>query len=183
MVSQDSRLTDQDLLLAADGELQPDRTAEVTLHLSQCWHCRARKQEMEPAIVDFIRLHRGHLDPLLPPVAGPRDLLKARLAEMASVSQPPGNRWLQDWRQVAAALLFAAILAAGYHFRHPAPVSRRISSPEPSLTPGAVAMVNRGQVCNSAPTKNRAVPMSVQLKVFEEYGIRELNPEPTRSIT
>jgi hypothetical protein len=178
MLTQDSHLTDQDLLLAADGELQPARAIQVTQHLSQCWLCRARKQEMEQAVVDFIRLHRGHLDPLLPPAARPRALLKGRLAEMASVSQPQGDRLLQvfDWKQAAAALLFVAVVAAGYHLWHPAPSARQISSPEPSLTPGAIAIVNRDQVCNSGWPKNRAVPVSVRNKVFEEYGISGAEP-------
>ncbi|SRR5579875_208340 len=174
---QDSHLTDQELLLAADGELPPARAAQVSAHLSECWPCRARKQEIEQAIVDFVRLHRDHLDPLVPPAAGPRALLKARLAEMA-VAQPRGNGWFQlfDWKQAAAALLFVAMFAAGYHLSRPAPASRQISSPEPSLTPGAVAMVNRNQVCKSQWPKNRAVPTSVQRKVFEEYGISGAEP-------
>jgi hypothetical protein len=177
MLTGDSHLTDQDLLLAADGELLPNGAALVTLHLSRCWLCRARKQEMEQAIVDFIRFHREHLDPLLPPAAEPRALLKARLAEMA-VSQPRRNRWFRafDWKPAAAALLFVAVVAAGYHFSSPAPVSRGISVPEPRLTPGAVALVNREQVCKSTSTKNRAVPIQVQRKVFEEYGIQGAEP-------
>jgi hypothetical protein len=178
MLTQDSHITDQELLLAADGELPPARAAQVSAHLSECWPCRARKQELEQAIVDFIRLHRGHLDPLLPPVAGPRALLKARLAEMASVSQPRGNRRLKvlDWKQAAAAVLLVALAAASYHLWRPASVSRQIFSPEPSLTPGAVAFVNREQVCHSAWPKNRAVPVSVRQKVFEEYGISGAEP-------
>jgi anti-sigma factor RsiW len=126
MPDHDSHLTDQDLLLAADGELPPDRAIEVMQHLAQCWLCRARKQEIEQAIVDFVRLHHGHLDPLLPPAAGPRALLKARLTEMASDSEPRENRWSPafDWKHAAAALLLVALVAAGYHFWPPAPVSR-----------------------------------------------------------
>jgi hypothetical protein len=178
MPAQNSHLTDQDLLLAADGELRRDGAMQVTVHLSQCWLCRARKQEIEQAIVGFIRLHRENLDPLLPPTAGPKALLKARLAEMASVSEARGNRWFPvfDWKHAAAALLFVAIVVAGYHFRPSAHWSPQISSPEPSLTPGAIAMFNRDQVCNSEWPKNRTVPVSVRRKVFEEYGISGAEP-------
>src|ERR1700679_3119845 len=93
MLSHESHLSDQDLLLAADGELPPDRAAQAATHLSGCWSCRARKHELEEAIVDFVRLHRGALDPLLPSAAGPRALLKAQLAQMASVQQPWWTRW------------------------------------------------------------------------------------------
>ncbi len=178
MPTPDSHLTDQDLLLAADGELPPDRAIEVTAHLSQCWLCRSHKQEMEQAIVDFIRLHRGDLDPLLPPAAGPRAILKARLAEVASGCETRANRWFPavEWKQAAAALLLGAMVVAGYHFRPRAHLSPQISSPEPSLTPGAVAFVSREQVCKSTLTKNRAVPASVRRKVFEEYGISGAEP-------
>jgi hypothetical protein len=178
MLTQDSHITDQELLLAADGELPPARAAQISAHLSECWPCRARKQELEQAVEDFIRLHRGHLDPLLPPAARPRDLLKARLSKIASVPQSRGSRLFQlfNWKQTAAALLFVAMVAVGYRFWSPAPVSRRISVPEPRLTPGAVTIVNRQQVCNSAPTKDRAVPTYVRSKVFEEYGISGAEP-------
>jgi Putative zinc-finger len=178
MMPEESHLTDQDLLLAADGELSAARAAQVAAHLSECWPCRARKQEMEQAIVDFIHLHRGHLDPLLPPSAGPRALLKARVAEMASGSRPRGNPGSEifTWKQAVAALLFAAIVAVGYHFWPPAPSFQRVALPEPSLTPGAVATVNREQVCRSAWLENPGVPLPLQHKVFAEYGIPR--PEP-----
>ncbi len=189
---QGSHLSDQELLLAADGELPPAQAAQVATHLSECWACRARKQEIEDAIIDFVRLHRGNLDPLLPPPTGPRALLKARLARMASVPQPWWTRWSQvivwrgalksDWRQAAAALLIAAAVAAGYHSwisvstLRPAFHSVPVSFPEPSLTPGAVVSLNREQVCDSAQPKNRIVPASLQRKVFEEYGIPSAEP-------
>lgn len=185
-------LSDKTLLLAADGELPPAQAAQAATHLSQCWSCRARKQEIEGAIVDFVKLHRGNLDPLLPPAAGPRVLLKARLAEMVSVPQPWSARWWQfralkgnlrwDWRPAAAALLFAVAVAGGYHSwisvsaLRPVFRSVPVSFPEPSLTPGAVVSVDREQVCDSARSKNRTVPVSLQRKVFEEYGIPSAEP-------
>ena len=78
---------EEDLSAYLDGELPPAQAAQVAAHLSACWVCRARKQGIEEAIVDFVRLHRGNLDPLLPPSAGPRAVLKAQLAEMASMSR------------------------------------------------------------------------------------------------
>src|ERR1700678_2507632 len=77
-------LTDQDLLLAADGELPTRRAAQVGAHLAACWDCRARMAEIEGTIADFARTHRQTLDPKLPPIAGPRALLRSQLAELAS---------------------------------------------------------------------------------------------------
>lgn len=184
MLSHESHLSDQELVLAADGELSPARAERVAAHLQECWACRAHKQEFEEAIADFVRLHRGNLDPLLPQPAGPRALLKARLAEMAAAPLPWPARWSQifAWRHAAAALLFGAILAAGYHYWIPLSASRAsrrsvpVSFPEPSLTPGAIATIDRDQICASSEPKNRAVPVSLQHKVFEEYGIPSAEP-------
>jgi hypothetical protein len=184
-------VSDQTLLLAADGELRPAEAAQVAAHLRGCWACRARKQEIERAIGDFVRLHRGDLDPLLPPPAGPRALLKARLAEMALLPQPWWTQWSQrlapwpwgwNWRQAVVALLIVGAVIAGAHYWVPltalrsAPRSVLVSFPEPSLTPGAVSSVNREQVCASTRPKNRTVPVALQRKVFEEYGIPGAEP-------
>ena len=71
------------MLLAADGELSTRRAAQVHSHLADCWACRARMAEIEETIADFARAHRQTLDPQLPPIAGPRALLRAQLAELA----------------------------------------------------------------------------------------------------
>jgi hypothetical protein len=184
MLSQESHLSDQELVLAADGELPSARAEQAAAHLLECWSCRARKQEMEHAIADFVHLHRDSLDPLLPPPVGPRALLKAQLAEMAAAPPPRSIRWphVFAWRQVAAALLLGAVAAAGYHYWIPSTVSRAalrsvpVSFPEPSLTPGAIATMDRNQICSSSEPKNRAVPVSLQHKVFEEYGIPSAEP-------
>ena len=167
-----------------DGELPPARAEQAAAHLLECWPCRARKQELEHTITDFVHLHRGHLDPLLPPPAGPRALLKAQLAEMASAPPLRSLRWPQAfaWKAAAAALLFGAILAASYQYWVRASVpgaafrSVPLSFPEPSLTPGAVTTINRDQICASPEPKNRSVPASLRRKVFEEYGIPRAEP-------
>jgi len=175
MLFEESHLTDHELLLAADGELTPTRTA----HLSGCWSCRVRKQEIDNAIGEFVRFHRDTLDPLLPSPAGPRALLKARLAEMAAASPPWWAWWprMFAWRYGAAALLLAGALALSFRYWMPvlgfqaAARTVPVSFPEPSLTPGAVVTASREQVCKSEEPKNRAVPASLKRKVFEEYGI------------
>jgi hypothetical protein len=177
MLPQESHLTDQELVLAADCELPPARAAQVAAHLSKCWPCRARKQEMEQAIVDFVHLHRGRFDPLLPSGTGPRALLKARLAERVSSPEPRRSGWSEvfAWRQAAAVLLFAAIAVAGYRYWATAGLSRA-ALPEPRLTPGAVSTINREQVCSIVRADNLPVSPSLQRKVFEEYGIPNAEP-------
>jgi hypothetical protein len=170
MLPEESHLTDQELLLAADGELPANRVEGVAQHLSECPSCSARKSEIEQSIVGFVRFHQDRLDPLVPSPAGSRSLLKARLAEAASAPQPRGIYW----KQAAAVLLFAIVVMAGLRYSRLHP--RQVSLPERSLTPGAIATANREQVCDSARPKNRDVPVSLQRRVFEEYGI--LRPQP-----
>jgi hypothetical protein len=186
MSSKDSHLSDQELLLAADGELSSARAAEVASHLAECWPCRVRKGEIEESIRDFVRAYRGNLDPLLPSPAGPRALLKARLGEMTAEMASTPQSWRATWLQgpnlrYAGAALFVAILALLVYLR-PTFESPRglpvvpVSFPEPSLTPGVAAAVNRDQICQSTGPKNRMVPASLQRRVFEEYGIAGASP-------
>lgn len=172
--------------MAADGELPPARAEEVASHLTGCWTCRVRKGEMEESIRDFVHAYRGNLDPLLPSPAGPRALLKARLGKMATERPAAPQSWRRTWFQgpnlrYAGATLFVAVLALLIYWR-PALDSRRglpvvpVSFPEPSLTPGVAAAVNRDQICQSTGPKNRIVPASLQRRVFEEYGIAGASP-------
>lgn len=181
---QDPHLSDQELVQAADGELSSVRAAKAAAHLAGCWSCRARKQEMEAAVADYVRLHNQSLDPLLPPAAGPRALLKARLAEITAA---PQDRWqvLFSWRYSVAAFALVVLVAAILQYpivqswRHRGtPVFRSVpvSFPEPSLTPGVVVTANKKQVCEGAPPKNRIVTASLRRKVFEEYGIVAAEP-------
>src|SRR5580692_12747655 len=111
MLSESFHLSDREMLLAADGELSTRRAAQVHVHLAECWACRARMAEIEQAIADFARAHRQTLDPQLPPIAGPRALLRARLAESAAKREV--GSWLHFTSAPrAAALLCAAVLIA-----------------------------------------------------------------------
>src|ERR1700723_2406586 len=89
----DVHVSDQEMLLAVDGELSTRRAADVRAHLAACWGCRARMAEIEATIADFAQPHRQPLDPQLPPIVGPRALLRARLAESAS-KREVGSWWL-----------------------------------------------------------------------------------------
>lgn len=181
MQTDESHLNDHELLLAADGELSRARMA----HLSECWPCRVRKQETEESIAEFVRFHRSSLDPLLPSGAGPRALLRARLAELAAAPQSWRNRWppFLAWRRAVAILCFAVVFTAFYRYGMRLQGFRAstrevpVSFPEPNLTPGAVVTQSREQVCGSDNQKNRVVPGSLRRRVFEEYGIPNAEPQ------
>jgi hypothetical protein len=187
----DMHLSDQEMLLAADGELSTHRAVEVHSHLAACWGCRARMAEIEATIADFARTHRQTLDPQLPSIAGPRALLRARLAESAS-KREVGSWWLLRFTSAtrAAAMLCAAILMAamvgrilGNHFSRRGTNSigaafDRGALPDSRLTPGATRRVTITDVCSMAHEEVVGeVSTSLRHEVFREYGIVNDHPE------
>jgi hypothetical protein len=197
--SSDTHLSDQELLLAADGELPTRRAAQVHAHLAACWDCRARIAEIEGTIADFARGHRQSLDPELPPIAGPRALLRAQLAELASQRQ--GSSWRRlfqfasfqftsfQFTSVARATafvcvtLFVAAMAGRALFQHSAysvlrgadsgtALFERGAIPNHNLTPGATRRVTASDVCSMAHEQVVGdVSTSLRQEVFQEYGI------------
>ena len=182
MRNEDLHLSDQELLLAADGELPARRTAQVHAHLAACWNCRARMAEIEGTIADFARTYRQTFDPQLPPIDGPRALLRAQLAELASKPEASSWRWLYQFTSAkrATALVcvavFIAAVVGGFFFQHStlrmgAPFERA-AVPDRSLTPGATRPVTVSDVC-SMPHEEVIGEVSTSLRqaVLHEYGI------------
>jgi len=185
-------LSDQELLRAADGELPARRADQVHAHLAACWDCRARMAEMEGTITDFARALRNDLDRQLPPIEGPRALLRAQLAELAS--QPPADswRWLFQFHSAmrtaaagAVVLLIAAVVGGVLFIRHQSAVRpdsasaplERSAEPDRALTPGATRIVSLGDVC-SMPHEEVVSDVSPSLRqqVLREYGIANAKP-------
>jgi anti-sigma factor RsiW len=186
MRSEGLHVSDQELLLAADGEFPSRRAAEVRSHLAACWDCRARMAEIEGAIVDFARSHRQTLDPMLPAVDGPRARLRAELAALTAESN--ANSWQRIFWSTsvvrAAAYvsfgLFAIVLAAKLLVQHSTQYEpnsavipfERGAGPDHGLTPGATRRATIRDVCSMAHEDVvREVPTSLRQKVFQEYGI------------
>jgi len=175
MLSEESHLSDRELLLAVDGELSARDAGRVQSHLAACWACRARHQEIEATIENFIRLHRRNLDPQIPSSDGPRAWLRAQLAQLAGPRRMP---WRLSWA-MAAAFLLVAIAYFVSHFPAWRTPSRTIAVtvPNPSLTPGATVLLGRSGLCMESNTKNKAVPVALRRRVFDEYGIRAAAPD------
>jgi len=170
----------QELLQLADGELPSRRAAVVQSHLASCWECRARQQQIEATIADFLRAHHEALDPRLPPEAGPRALLRARLSESAALAGE-GN-WHSAWQQVftlrtlayASAVFLIALLGTVGVYRALMPHPHALVQLEPDrrLTPGAARLVSTSEVCNVSYSDDaHLVPVTVQQRVLQEYGI------------
>jgi hypothetical protein len=171
MQTQGGHLSDQELVLAADGELNPRRDAEVRAHLTACWQCRTRFRDFENTVADFVRLRSVTLDSQVPPPAGPRALLKAQLAEMAPRLNSP------RWQVMAGTALACGLAAAGLVVFFLLPRSAAGPVPLKHLTPGVIRSVVKSEVCAGSDHQSFVVPVALQRKVFEEYGIRNARPD------
>ncbi len=172
MLPEDDHLSDQELVLAADGELNPRRDAQVRAHLAACWQCRTRLRGLEGAIADFVHLHSASFDPQVPPAAGARALLKAQLAAIADQTGTRRVGFLPAPWPALVGLAVAAVMLAVYVA---IPKRGERAVPSQTLTPGAVRNVVKAEVC-SANVQAFVVPVALQRRVFEEYGIRNAAP-------
>ena len=167
-------LSDRELLMALDGELPPANAQRAKAHLAACWSCRVRAQEIETAIGEFVHCQRQDFERRIPPPGAPRAMLKARLSQLSETG-PPEGRLGAHWALVAAAVV---LLAAATFFatrslsqRHVAHAAA-VSVPDPILTPGATVLIRQSDVCRATNANNKAVPVALEQRVFDEYGIR-----------
>lgn len=173
--------------MAVDGELPVDEAKKVQEHLTGCWTCRTRMQEIENTIADFIHLREAAV-PQLPPADGPRALLKLRLAQLAESSRPtlwqritPTGLQKHVWGPALGISVAVLIGIFGVRVIHPdrhLPREVEIRSvPDPRLTPGATLPLTRNDVCGGDVVETaHVVPVSVAKKVFAAYGVDK--PEP-----
>jgi hypothetical protein len=181
----DSHFSDQQLLRDLEGELSTHDEKLIRAHLALCWKCRARRQELESAIADFVRVYQREFHSKLPPVAGPRALLRAQLAQLSTTAPNPRSSWFATPHRFAwtFAAAICGLMALGL-FLARSGVGRQtqsrphelVSIPDSRLTPGAALLATRQAVCAEPNTRNKAVPVALQRKVFEEYGIAGAEP-------
>ena len=176
-MNDETHLSDQELLEAADGEVNAVEASRIARHLEQCWSCRARQKELENAVVSFVRAYEEEFDGQVPPPDAPRALLRARMSQLAVTPASPWQLWHNfrwDWK--VAALALAVVAFCGALLFRSAMMSRTSDPlpalPQSSLTPGAVVRIERGQLCGAEFPKNKMVPVALQHEVFREYGIR-----------
>jgi hypothetical protein len=164
-------LSDQILLLAAEGELSVRETAQVNDHLAACPACRARRREIADAISEFTRDYRRSLDSEIPPPEGPRALLRAQLAERSRGVRSVSPKFSWAIAGFAAMLALAVYLASPWWMADQHVSAARLMIPDPGLTPGATILMTRDQVCRATSIKNKPVSSAVEREVLKEYGI------------
>lgn len=168
--------------MAADGELPAREAARVESHLATCWACRARKQELETAIAEFIRFQRSGFEDQIAPLDGPRTLLRAQLNQLTDTnsSRPTIVRFFGyrlGWAALLAALLLAGVTPLLWHAlarRTEQPVA--VTVPNPAFTPGATVLLSRPEVCREPSANNKMVSVALRKRVFAEYGIAAAEP-------
>lgn len=178
--------THEELLLAADGELSHRRAARIREHLEACWECRAQMTRFDATVADFMQVQRQSVDSQLPPIAGPRAMLGAQLAELAARSKSGARsrfRGLAPAATIAACvcaiLITAAFFGWGLMRRSVTALMDSMAArvergaiPNRDLTPGAAHSVAMSEVC-SMPHEEVVVevPASLRQEVLREYGI------------
>ena len=168
MLDPTAHLSDQDLIMAADGELPARQKARVRTHLDACWSCRERMSTIETTIAEFVRARNRELSDPAPSAAGPRALLRARLAETAASA--PSRPF---WRLAPAAAAFLSVVAA-ILIVFEAKVSAEGPKPKARLTPGETRPITLDQVCRSSKAEvvSTGIPAETRREVFASYGIR-----------
>lgn len=180
MKHEDSHPSQQQLLLHLEGELSGHDEELVRAHLEACWQCRAQRQELENAIADFVRVHQREFEAQSPSADGPRALLKARLGQLSAAQSDSRANPLAFPHGFAWAAAVCGLLAVGLflaRWNPPRQHAAIVSIPNPSLTPGATLLVSRRAVCAQASLNNKSVPIALQRKVFQEYGITGADPQ------
>ena len=178
--------TDEELLSFVDGELSPGESPAIERHLATCWECRARRSKLENTIGEFLEAHHGVLDSQLPPAAGPRALLKARMAELRRT--PRAGSWrlvaaqVFDSRQriyaLAALVILIVAVGAGYRVSTSTALDQHLAAapqqviPNARLTPGAVRPISVSEVCSVSFSDDAdQVPTSLRRQVLQEYKV------------
>lgn len=161
-------LSEQDLIMAADGELPARRKAEILAHLDACWSCRERMQAVEATISEFVRARNHELNSRIPAAAGPRALLRARLAQ-AAMRKSAAN---PIRRLAPAAAVFICVLAV-VAIRFGTTVNAEGPKPKAGLTPGETRPIKLDEICRNpqAEVVTVNIPEETRRKVFDEYGI------------
>ena len=183
MRNHEQHVSDEELLLAEDGELGK-RADRVRTHLEGCLQCRSRAAEMEKTLQELAWAESSSVAAELSAIDRPRALLRTRLAELST-----GRASLFDRHRssgfvagavgvaaLAAVMVFAAVLgvrqftATSGAFSFMAP--NRGVLPNPALTPGAARQSSLEQVCSlSREEVIKPVSTAEREKVFAEYGI------------
>src|SRR5690606_35880364 len=81
-------ISEQELTLAANGELTSTRAAAVSRHIEACEECRSRLSDLEASLGEYFDAYHEALDPRVPEWGPAQNSLSQRL-EADSKSRGP----------------------------------------------------------------------------------------------
>ena len=170
MPSEHAHLSERDLVLMTNGELPAARRAAATAHLESCWQCREHMHSLESTVAEFVRARSRELNAMVPPVEGPGDLLRRRIAEASEKSSP--RRAFLPGRLVLAGAAFFSVFA-GILVVFQSTVNAEGPKPRVAITPGEARPITVDEVCrySHAEVISRNIPEDTRQQVFASYGI------------
>ena len=163
-------LSDSELIRLADGEMSSSEASGRRRHLTECWACRARAQEIESTIGEFVRYRNQDLSSLSPS-AGSRAIFRARLSEVAKDPAAASPAW--SFRRAFPAFAAGGVALLAMLITFGGTVNADGPKPRTNLTPGETRPVSLAEVCAAPETDDgaRAIPGEVRRLVFASYGM------------
>src|SRR5229473_2525901 len=86
-----THLSDETLSDLVSGELAGGKLRRTQFHLSKCWKCRSRYEQLERAAMGFVELHKQIITPNPPEASQWREMFLARLDQAAA--EAPSSSW------------------------------------------------------------------------------------------
>lgn len=179
MWTQATHCTDQDLLLAADGELSPRGLSRVNAHIASCDICRERHNRMQSTLLETIAGYRNDSA-----IAAHPDDGRAKLAGALRACAEEHHSWWFNARvwslpPFRAAAYGAGVVAAVTLFLSlMSPIGRSVGDPSPlpsaGLTPGAVSGLTAAELC-SGVRPSRLVTERTRRQVLRAYEMEHVD--------
>jgi hypothetical protein len=111
-------ISDEQMVGMIDRELPSKDLARATRHVEQCWKCRARYQQLERTILEFVDYRDRLAGPLGPPGSGGEERLAVRLNALDGETVPHasggiGQRTMRRlvWATAALVMGIPAVIA------------------------------------------------------------------------
>ncbi len=174
--------TDHELLMAVDGELSGRRRRSIDRHVSTCASCCSRLGQLQLTLANARAVYESAFDSPAPSYPSSRLRLELALQEAATEWNP--SRLVRLRRalgvsglRVGLGLAAVAVLLA--MIRVPPRSAEAVRTPEFSpgsslpiaaLTPGAVAVLTAGELCEGA-RPSRLVSSASRERVLRDYGM------------
>ena len=180
--------SDEELLLALDGELPPEGRSRVEVHLARCDACRARCSQLEKAAAEFSDAYRGAVEGSVSPRDEVRHALESRLLQASerwerawwlpfATARPAARGWAFPAVAVAAVMLGGVLLSMGLGRRAKAPGIEAGALPVASLTPGATVNRSVDEICGGHLDRPDQIPASMRQQVLRAYGMEHVSED------